>query len=298
MFKRIRNKIRQLRMPPSASVRHIFSETPGRAVDLLDRGAGPAGNDWDQLVHNIADEVARNPGGFLREPTISRTVHPAQYTLAQEYFKELCSDEFFRSRIFSQLHEHPMGDPFLCPFFPYASTMTMQHAYYLNMIYHKFGIYLPENPVRQVVEIGAGYGNMFRLLSGMGYTACYTVIDLPAMQALQRHYLEHIFPRATCERIDFYTSENVDGTHIDSESLIFGTFSLSEMPLATRVRLEPLYARARYLFFAFNKAFDGVDNEVYFSDLREKLSSLFDIDIIKDSHRRAWFFLGTRKKDV
>jgi len=244
----------------------------------------------------IADELSRHPMDFLRQPVISRTVHPNQQELALAYLRELRQDAFAGDKVLPRLHDLPIGDPFLCESFPFASPLSIQHGYYLFLMKKYFNLFIPESDLDHILELGGGYGNFCRLTCYFGYLKRYVIADLPEMHSLQQHFLGHALPqRVQGGLLDFCSLSDSDIWPNEGLSLFMATFSLSEMPLAMRVEIEKHYEDFNYLFFAYNKSFDGVDNPKYFKQLENKLRNNFHVDHFKDEHRRAWFMLAQRK---
>jgi hypothetical protein len=118
------------------------------------------------------------------------------------------------------------------------------------------------------------------------------------MHVMQQHYLNAVLPRIVANQtIEFLTTETeafypVTGA---GKSFLFGTYSVCEMPLEVRHRLEAAYPHFDYLFFSYYTAFDGVDNIAYFNDLAEKLTTQFKIHHFYDEPRRGWFLLAEKK---
>lgn len=273
------------------SIEGVLSAQGSRA-DSTKSPATSAGNLWDSLATDIVEEFRGAPTSFLRKPIISRTVHPNESELARRYFDEMRAKPFFRERILPRLHDVPFGDPYLCSFFPFASPMSMQHAYYLVMMQERLGVFPPDGDVAHILEIGGGYGNFCRIAKNFGYRGEYVIADLPEMHGIQQHYLGRVLnghPRS--EGIAFQQLDKDDFCPGDRPSLLMATFSLSEMPVPTRKIVEEYFKWFDYLFIAYNRGFDGVDNNAYFRDLDSRLSDSFDVQHFKDPHRSAWFLI-------
>ena len=254
-----------------------------------------AGNEWDEYRMVIAREFRQRPMSFLRQPVISRTLHPNQQRLARKYLTELSQQRFARVSILPRLCEIPTGDPWLCSFFPLASPLTMQHAYYIFMMKKHFDIFGPQGDLHYILELGGGYGNFCRLMHGFGYSGRYVIADLSELHVIQRHFLRSALASSVESGIEFRSMKDFDHMLPKSgPSLLIATFSLSEMPLLTRRKVEKYYCFFDYLFIAYNRAFGSVDNLAYFEDLKSKLDRDFDACIIKDRYRAAWFLLGQR----
>jgi hypothetical protein len=259
-----------------------------------------AGNVWDDYRKIINNEFQDNPMGFLRQPIISRTVHPNQQSLAKAYLESMAKDNFALHNILPRLHDVPIGDPFLCEFFPLASPMSVQHAWYMLLMKRHLNLFVPNAGLNHILEIGGGYGNFCRLVCSFGYDGRYVIADLPEMHRIQRHFLGHSIPeRMATKPVEFRSLQDPGALPEQQLSLLIATFSLSEMPLTTRLALEPIYENFDYLFFAYNSAFGEEDNLKYFDQLRDQLSNRFEFESIfesiPDEHRQAWFLIGSRK---
>ena len=273
-----------------------FLAGPGAAPSLSVSAGSAAGNRWDEFKVTIADEFRRSPTGFLRQPTIEGVIHPNAQALARAYFDELRADPFSLTEILPRLHDMPLGDPYLCSFFPFVSPLSMQHAYYLSMMKRCWGLFAPDGPMQHILEIGGGYGNFCRLMLEYGYTGRYVIADLPEMHWIQKYYLGRVLPRhAVDEQIIFRPLDSPDILPGEAGSLLVATFSVSEMPLATRQSIEDKYKQFDYVFISYTEAFDGIDNLGYFDSLAKSLRSDFNVRQIADSHRRAWFILCDRR---
>jgi hypothetical protein len=107
-----------------------------------------------------------------------------------------------------------------------------------------------------IVEIGGGYGNWFRLNSGVINFERWTIVDLPFVKKLQRWYLEQ-------EKVDTKRLELVDtndywfwlnrenGKQID---IVIAAHSLSEVTLPDFMDyVDHVVARSRFLFYSTQK---------------------------------------------
>ncbi len=255
-----------------------------------------AGNEWDAYMSDIMGELRSSPSSFLRQPTISKTVHPNELELALSYLVELSNDKFSREMILPRLHDVPMGDPHLCPFFPFASPVTVQHGFYLAKMQEYFDVFMPDSDIKNIVDIGGGYGNFCRIIFDYGFNGTYNIVDLPGMHVLQKHYLSLIYPKEIEDgKINFGLVSDDVMFASNEKSLLIATFSMSEMPVSTRELIKEKIRNFDYIFLAYNQSFDGVDNESYFKELSNYLCDSHDINMVKDTHRRAWFlFLEKR----
>jgi hypothetical protein len=254
-------------------------------------------NSWDWRSKKILEEVREFPGTFLRQTQITKSLHPNQQWLAKKYLSEMANDDFIRNSVLTKLHDLPVGDPYLCNFFPFASPLSIQHAYYLFVMYKHFQVFLPNSNIATVLEIGGGYGNFFRIINSFGYRGKFTILDIPEMQVLQKHYLSMAISREDLQNKVAFLSANSLGNQNKKipNSMFWATFSLNEMALGARKKIVSQIHNYDYFFIAYDLEFDGVDNREYFSNLESKLSNSFRISHFKDRHRKTWFFIGQKR---
>ena len=131
-------------------------------------------------------------------------------------------------------------------------TTDYHQAYHLVRFEELTGI--DPRAFGRVVEIGGGYGAMARLWRKVGWNRPYTIIDIPEMQKLQEHYLDGLDVELTGVVPE-----------IGDDTLVIATWSLSELPLADRMRYMPLVAGSGGLLMAAQSEFDGVDNRKCFN---------------------------------
>jgi hypothetical protein len=237
---------------------------------------------WDQAAVKIAEEFTANKAEFLRQPTISLTMHPNMQDLAAKYREELNDWAMPRAA-----RDSPVGKPHQLAAEPAYSPLTVQHLYYLHLIRKWTGLFLPTG-VDHVVEIGGGYGNFCRIVRNIGYRGRYQIADLPQIQELQRYFLAEVGCSAELMPLDMELLEP------DGKSILIATFSVNEMPLDVRRKLEPHYWRYDYLFFAHNYEFSGVNNLDYFTDLRKQLDETHATQHVADTHKRCWYLMGAK----
>lgn len=252
---------------------------------------------WENMLESITQEYKNSPTEFLRQPTISRTIHPNSNKLATHYFAEMQKNSFCTQYILPGLGDSKIGNPYQFKPIPGCSPMTIAKAYQLSLLKKHLGFFLPKEQVSYIVEVGGGYGHLCRMIRNFGYTGRYTIIDFPEMLEIQKNFLIQNF----INNVDFceLNMEKVEPKE-NEISILIATFSVNEMPLETRYYIEPYYNQYNYLFFAHNSTFDGVDNKNYFSKLEEKLSPVFKIQYFRDMHRnpKAWFMICARKNNV
>jgi hypothetical protein len=233
---------------------------------------------WNDFLQKIQQEL-KSPC-FLRQPTISKTVHPNLLALAAKY----------ADAVDSQWLEKTIDPPIGCPFADPHSVCTTQQLYTIRLLKEHLGVFLPES--EEVFEVGGGYGNLYRVVRNLGFDGDYNIIDFETMHNLQNKYLSQVFPDT--DNLNYRTLSEQNLTPQTNNSVFVAAFSYSEMPLKDRVVMEQSLKHHKHFVICYNKAFGGVDNLQYFEKLK---NSLTDFDVINfkcNIYSRAWYLLGTR----
>ena len=248
---------------------------------------------WDKMLKDFVAEYYNSPDDFLRHQTIARTVHPNCQGLAAEYYREMLHDSFFNTKLLKGMNDSSIGNPQKFNGKPSCSPLSVQHTYHLNLMYNKMNVFIPDNKITHVVEIGGGYGNLCRLIHEYGYNGKYTIIDFPEIGKIQKDFLhKHSIDSVEFSELDM---EQIKPSEEDV-SILIATFSINEMPMETREMIEPYYKDYDYLFFAHNTSFDGINNMEYFNDLKDSLESVFYVEYVKDKYKNSWFMMCQGRK--
>jgi len=242
------------------------------------------------MLQQIEVEFVMNPSKFLRQKTIAMTLHPNCNALANNYLEKLDDKSYLES-----LSPETVGTPVQFNKDPRFSPLTIQHLFHINEIERQFDLKIKD--FKHISEIGGGYGNMRRVMHGIGFKGRYVIADFPELHKIQQHYFREIDLSESTSFVDI-SSDKLLPT--ETPSLLLATFSVNEMPMTDRETLERIYDKFDCLFFAYNLEFDGVNNVGYFSTLQSKLSDLgYKVVVYKDEFKRAWFMAavaGPRRK--
>lgn len=247
---------------------------------------------WETMLTEIVREYETHPDTFLRQPTISRTVHPGRQGPALYYFGEMSKDQFFIETLLPKMRDSSAGAPFRFKLLPQCSPLTVEHVYHLSVMREHFGAFVPDSDITQIVDIGGGYGNLCRLIHDYGYAGKYTIVDFPEMLGIQKTYLEQYGIKDVC-----YSTLD-DMQRPADVSLLIATFSVNEMPMESRKILEGCYNHFDYLFFVYNTEFDGINNIEYFNGLRSALESQFEIIHAKNPFQTCWSMACKNKRNL
>jgi len=125
-----------------------------------------------------------------------------------------------------------------------------------------------------ILEFGAGYGCMCRVIRELGFNGDYVIFDLPHFSALQRYYLDSCNVEATC------ISDTKDIPRpVDCKSLFIATWSLSESPNNVRENFSGILPFFDSFLFSYQDEFGGIDNIEYFKKMKRKHRKWVDVKI-------------------
>lgn len=240
---------------------------------------------WEDMLRNIEREFTRNKNTFLRQPTISRTIHPHQKGLIDKYYNQLSDDLFCVVNLLPFVKDASFASPFTSNGY---SLTTIQHCHYLNIIKKKFNIEVRD--LDHISEIGGGYGNFYRMSSILDFKGTFDMVDFPLMHNIQKHYLSNTMSKY--DNVNFIGLSDLQPT---GKSLLIGIHSINEMPMSDREILEEKYDQYNYIVIVHNDKFDGIDNIEYFKNLKEKLSRTFKTESFQCPIKNNGHFLVAQK---
>jgi hypothetical protein len=213
--------------------------------------------------------MLEDPRRFLRWQAILGTMFADEVDFVRHEF-----DELVAAGLRPTLSEDLVGSPKPLSYAQDTSGNLVHHAYHLWRFERATGRRLADYD--QVIELGGGYGSLCRLALRHGFAGRYVIADLASFQALQRFYLAQL-PAAALRledgRIRLVSGDELAGALTPGRrTLVIATWSLSEMPEQTRLRLlealPPLDACDHLL--AYQPVFGGIDNVAWFERLRDE----------------------------
>lgn len=164
--------------------------------------------------------------------------------------------------------------PFLAA--PWTSAISAQHASHLLHFRRVAGADFLDTDV--ILDMGAGYASMCRLIKRLGYGGDYVIFDQPPVLALQRYFLgRHGIEAAygdfgpdrvaLCRSLDRVRALIKPGARV----ALISTWAMSEMPIEVRRQIEPFLLAADKVLLAYQIEFTGIDNRAYFGALAAQL---------------------------
>lgn len=219
---------------------------------------------WQDMLKQIEREIDHED--FLRQRTISKTVHPRQNGATANSLQKR-----YLTYLGDKVEKYRYEDPKIGT--PHIQDQKMSQTT-VQSIYHLTNIDKIVNPLTltRIVDIGGGYGNLLAVLRHAGYGGRYTIVDFLQMHKMQRKFLSET---VGLTGVEFKTLDQMDDLWGD---LLIATFSLNEMPLEDREYIENNITNFKYFYIQHNSRFDGIDNMTYFNNFAENLEDTFDIE--------------------
>jgi putative sugar O-methyltransferase len=211
-----------------------------------------------------------------------------------EYDELIKSNRSLYSRL---LVEDDFGKPIRYWKRMFTSANLIHHVYHVHTLLTKYNFEL--HNIQRITEFGGGYGSMCRVFRRFEYFGKYVIFDLPHFSEIQKFYLSNVFlsnselytKTTFCSNVAQYP--NFVQGHRD-KGLFLATWSLSETPASVRDLWKEEIFRHDFIFIAFQKCFNEMNNYDYFTDLfSSQESHQFVIEEIQ--HLNGNFYLFATK---
>ena len=259
-----------------------------------------AENEWNKNIASLRKTMLRkDPRRFLTWDVVTATMFFKGKDLELTYLQKRPDWLLWKEAI----RESPIGSPLRYPTHRDSSGNLIHHAYSLARFLSDCDVNI--NNLSSVFEFGGGYGSMCRLFYQLGYTKQYIMFDLPEFTLLQEFFLQSLDktfnisqkPSQT-EHKQILLFSNLEAlrtqANIQKIDLMIGTWSLSEASIPLRGSILKAVDDPQYYLFAFQKKFNEVDNEKYFSSFA-KTHSGYEWKLSSVEHLPDNFYLFGRK---
>lgn len=220
---------------------------------------------WVTYCVKLRDSILHNdPSDFLRWKFVRYAMFLTNHLfLLKElrYLRDLCDWE---SRWKPALQDPGVGNPV-----PFLFERTIAG----NSIHLAYHVAQWEAWSRKkidtrdtILEFGAGYGGMARLIRKLGFKGKYILYDLPQFSALQKFYLTCSNAATEVQFLnDVETLRSTVTAQAPENPLFIANISLSETPLETREPIENLVADWKHILITYQIRFRDVYNREYFT---------------------------------
>jgi len=259
---------------PSHRESVAIEEFRARLIDLEKPMLGDEVTDeWGAVTDRIVDlAMTHDPRSFFGWDVIQRCLGSALNPSDRHFLRALRARPDYRSEWRPFLSSARAGRPAPFPLAPTTTAARITQLHHLAVLRDHTGRSIEDFDL--VVEFGGGFGGMELLARERGFTGAYVIIDLPVMRSLQAFYLSLTRPVLITEDVRVLdttaTVTALIGLHQLAEvaplldgaenSLLMGTWSLSESPLPVRSQLYERLPSFSHVLIACQRSFSGIDN--------------------------------------
>lgn len=207
---------------------------------------------------------------FINWPEIVNTmfVGNGPYT-AREMDALVASPEWLRYQ--PALREDALGKP---PTRDVWTSGNLIHQCY-HLMQWEAETELHVEDLETIVEIGAGYGALCKIIRRLGFQGEYLIFDLPEFALLQEWYLSELGITAT------WASDMP--AHMLTPDLMIALWSLSEVKAVEQMRYMNAISPSHYLLSTLDALWEGEDNKALFKGLAHFLTRR-NIEHLPGSH--------------
>jgi hypothetical protein len=258
LISRVRNKLTKIRV---AMKKESVSEKNNRAellnsIKKLNKKKTTGNSSWDRYCRRLRLYIlSSDPRNFLRwEPIVGSMVYGGNKCELDYLMK---NDWEKWSRVIT---ETGVGNPVKFKYYKKSSGNLIHNAYSLSHLIDSYKIDVKK--IGKIVEFGAGYGCMAKLINNLGFKGEYMIFDMPEFLALQKYYL-----RSTDTNGNFLLSNQIEKLGVNPDMFI-AMWSLSESPLETRSEFLKKIGKPKYILIGYQAKFESVDNIKYFEEYR------------------------------
>lgn len=215
--------------------------------------------DWAEYNNKIAKHIEEDDiNNFTNWPIVSNTMVYGDNRGAFEHLRGLPDWDVWKEFI----REVPEGNPIPNRWCSSSSGNMIHQANHLSRFLSRTSCKL--KGLKAIYEFGGGYGCLCRLIHNLGFSGKYAIMDLPAVQFLQKWYLGRTIKQGQITYLldsDEFTKQMEDG------GLFIANWSLSEVAYLLRDKiLQTACKKMDYIFLSFQGSHGELNNLDYFID--------------------------------
>lgn len=259
-------------------------------------------NNWQRFLINFRETLLScDINKFLRTDILGYTMFVSNASYSQSEYIYLKNTPSYISRWKKALKESGIGWPFYSIHCPASSDNLIHQSYHLALFEDKTKIRIDK--LNFVFEFGGGFGAMARLIHKLRFSGEYRIFDFPLIIALQRFYLKANKVKTSIPIDNIGISETSelksiqDILPIKDNSLFIGMWSFSECPVELRELFIEFLKNFKFIYFAFQKSFSGINNQDYFEALQKKLN-MFKWEMFPNENISGNFYLLGIRRNV
>lgn len=213
---------------------------------------------WDRYRRKLRLYILGNdPRNFLRwDPIVGSMFHNAD----RHELDHLVHNNWGK---WSQaIEETRVGNPPPYAHYKKSSGNLIHIAYSFSQLLDRHKIDLGKT--NRIIEFGAGYGCMAKLIHDLGFRGVYTIFDTPEFLLLQKYYLTATKTSGIFDFID-----QINKLRNPDPDILIATWSLSESPTKVRNEFLRKIGKPRYVLIAYQANFESTDNVQYFEEYQK-----------------------------
>lgn len=224
---------------------------------------------WLTVLQRIVSEFALSEPqdiiSLLSMPSVMQTINPASEHIPSVWLDKLKADVDYKDR-WSRILYQDNRNPVRYTADPRTTPIMVQHVYHLLRFERITGRAIRE--CKNIVEIGAGFGNLAFALTMDGFEGTHSTYDIPLMNLIQEEYQDNKVKVQRYHLIDELI-KSLQANPNPMDTAMIATWSLSEMPMELREKIIPSLLDLCGLFlFAYHPTqFEGINSEEYFDSI-------------------------------
>ena len=213
---------------------------------------------------------------FLRQAFIQKMFFVHNRFFINNELGELRKDKKHWNRWRNLLDEDVVGDPIRYFLYLKSSGNRIRQVYHLKRF--KDFVDIDLKSIKNIIEIGGGYGCMARIFSKINKSCNYLIFDTEEVNYLQYYYLNLNKLNVKFETIkaNFNLTKSLSLLkkkllQNNGICLFIANWSLSEMPLKLRWEILRYFDNANYILISFQDKFENIDNINFFKKIKNIL---------------------------
>lgn len=254
------------------------------SIKNLNEGKFELTSTWDKYRRRLRTYILENdPRNFLRWDPIVGSMFYGGNKCELDYLMENNWSKWSQA-----ITETGVGNPPRFKYYKKSSGNLIHTAYNLSRLvdYYKIDV----KKLHTIIEFGAGYGCMAKLINNLGFTGKYVICDILEFLALQKYYL-----RSTDTNGDFHLINQVEKLEDSNPDIFIAMWSLSESPVELRNEFLKKIGKPKYVLIGYQANFESVDNIKYFEE-HKKNNQEYDWVDGEITHLPKNYYLVGKKK--
>jgi len=212
---------------------------------------------WDSLSQEMFAKIDESFLQNFREPgnANNRLAAWDPFDKSMRYYKFLLfqqmmlkDKQFFAN--YAKIGSTSLGNPITLTS-PWGDQVNLDHFFSVEE-FTFLAANLNVDHIRQVVEIGAGFGRTAQaLIKLMGNISGYTIVDIPEVLSLSHAYLQNVLTEAEFAKLNFVNALTLSKGHEDFSDidLVINIDSFQEMPQETvSYYLDEVVSHAKFFY--------------------------------------------------